>query len=473
MTAWLLAILAILIASPSAWADCTLPGTAVCNGVSCAGQTRPEGALQYNTEHKVVQYCDGTVWQVSQGVGPNCLAGDSVILTSSGWWCGNAGGFTGFTDLAGQSLSSLVSSNILQVARPGTSTVTISGEGSPQYRVCQDSGCTSVIQTWGSTAGTVNEGEFLQLRLTTSGSNAVTRTAVVDVSGTSDEWKVATGHDTLPDPMSFAMSLSQPGSTVVQSGIVQVTGITTAVSTSISGGGSPQYRTCSDAACSTEIQTWTSGAATVSNNQYLQLRATTPASGTISVVINAGTGSGTWNVSTNGKGYLVMSSGSSTGNLGGRSGADATCLSNLSAGAWLEKANATLDAAHVFSFLCDGSGCNNLQASTIYQFARSGSGTTGGAFFITNGSGQGPGNSSAWDTATTFNTTSRFWSSRAAGSATLWSTAGQANHCNNWSDGTISFNGVRGDPTDTDDRRWNDSTEACNTTRQLVCIVNP
>lgn len=89
-----------LPATKTAYADCTLPGTAICNGVSCAGETRPEGHLQYNVEHKLLQYCDGTIWKASPGIGPVCAPGDAVVLTSSGWSCGISSGCTGPVDCA-------------------------------------------------------------------------------------------------------------------------------------------------------------------------------------------------------------------------------------------------------------------------------------------------------------------------------------------------------------------------------------
>lgn len=422
---------------------------------ACSNPSMVEGTIFYNQDHGVLQFCNGTDWLAVQSA--------SAVV----------GGFAGFSDLGDQALSTLVTSNILQVIIAGTSNVSISGGGSPQYRICQNTTCSVELQTWGSTASTVTEGDFIQLRLTTSASYGTPLTANVDVSGTSDEWVVTTVEDTLPISLSFTMLTSQAGSTLLQSNIVQVTGISTSVSTSITGGGSPQYRLCSDSSCSSEIQTWTSGAATVANNQYIQLRATSPASGTITVTPSVGTGSANWYVSTNGKGYFVMTSSASTGNLGGRSNANTTCVNNLTAGLWLEKASATIDAAHVFSFLCDGSGCNNLQPNTIYQFARSGAATAGGAVFVTDGTGRGPGSTGAWNTATTFNTTERYWSNRASGSTTLWATTALSNHCNNWSDGTATYSGVRGDPVEVDDGRWNDGAETCGSSRRLVCFVNP
>lgn len=380
------------------------------------------------------------------------------------------------TDQTAVALSTLTTSNIVQITGlTATAAISVAGGGTPQFQVCSDASCTGVVVNWTATANTIANNQYVRTRLTSSASQSTLLTSTVTIGGVSDAFDVTTG-DFTPTAYSFTMSLNQPGSTQVTSNIVQISGISGAAATSITGGTSPQYRTCSDASCTTEIQTWTSGAASIQNNQYLQLRVTTPASGTQTTTMTVGTGgtsTAIWYTSTNGKGYFVMSSSGSNGNFGGRAGADATCLTNLTAGSWLEKASATLDAAHVFSFLCDGTGCNNLQASTIYQFARSGSGTAGGAIFVTNASGRGPGNGTDWSGATLFNSSQDFWSGRGAGSSTLWPTTAGGSHCTNWSDGTITPSGVNGRSDRNDDGRWNDGSDSCDSSLRYVCFVNP
>jgi len=56
-------------------AECTLAGTAVCDGVACAGEIRPTGHILYNQDFDVSQVCrsDGT-WQAISPI--NCPAGD-------------------------------------------------------------------------------------------------------------------------------------------------------------------------------------------------------------------------------------------------------------------------------------------------------------------------------------------------------------------------------------------------------------
>ena len=92
------------------------------------------------------------------------------ITCTSNAACGdNTPNLFNFTDNAGASQSTLTTSNILQIS--GISchvSVTISGEGSPQYRTCSDSGCATVIQDWTSSASGINNNQYVQMRLTTS-----------------------------------------------------------------------------------------------------------------------------------------------------------------------------------------------------------------------------------------------------------------------------------------------------------------
>lgn len=54
----IIAVLVIVLACPTAHADCTLPGMAVCDGVACAGKTYSTGQMVYNADHGVMQVCN-------------------------------------------------------------------------------------------------------------------------------------------------------------------------------------------------------------------------------------------------------------------------------------------------------------------------------------------------------------------------------------------------------------------------------
>jgi hypothetical protein len=82
--------------------------------------------------------------------------------------------------------------------------------------------------------------------------------------------------DTRPDEYSFAWAENESTSTTAQSDILQITGIAADVPIYVSGSGS--YRICSEGTCTTGSPAFTTSDGTVSNNDYVQLQATTPAS---------------------------------------------------------------------------------------------------------------------------------------------------------------------------------------------------
>ncbi|MCC6206446.1 MAG: DUF1566 domain-containing protein [Hyphomicrobiales bacterium] len=60
---------------------------------ACTGPAGIEGEQFYNADHKVMQFCDGTNWWAMKNQGlPSCPEGDTIIMASAGWSCGNAGG---------------------------------------------------------------------------------------------------------------------------------------------------------------------------------------------------------------------------------------------------------------------------------------------------------------------------------------------------------------------------------------------
>ncbi len=108
--------------------------------------------------------------------------------------------------------------------------------------------------------------------------------------------------DATPTVVSFANEANATLSTLYTSNILQITGMNCAVATSISGSGSPQYRTCSDAACTVVIQDWTTGPSSINSGEYAQIRQTSDAAGGVTNVATFITGSAghVWNVTTTG-----------------------------------------------------------------------------------------------------------------------------------------------------------------------------
>jgi DNA-binding beta-propeller fold protein YncE len=138
--------------------------------IGCANPIGNEGGMRYNSASHVMQYCDGTNWR---GIGPSCAP-------------------SGFTDQPSVQLSTLTTSNIAWATHCASQAVSISGTGSPQYRICSDVACGTVVQTWGSTAGTVNPGQYIQLELTSSASGNTTNSATLTVGSASTTWNATT-----------------------------------------------------------------------------------------------------------------------------------------------------------------------------------------------------------------------------------------------------------------------------------------
>jgi hypothetical protein len=175
------------------------------------------------------------------------------------------------------------------------------------------------------------------------------------------------------------------------------------------------------------------------------------------------------------QGYFVMASGTYTGNFGGLSGADATCLSDLNNNDWMGKSSAgPLSEARVKAFLCDGLTCNNLAPSSQYNFAHSNIPATGGASFTTDATARGPGDSNNWSGATRFGVSANIWMNRGEGTGQLWMTTPELfnNHCSNWTISSPIF-GEYGASGQTDARRWTASSGACTTLNRLICAVQP
>lgn len=149
-----------------------------------------------------------------------------------------------------------------------------------------------------------------------------------------------------PDDFSFSNVTGAALSSTQNSAIVQITGVScgAGADVSITGGGSPQFRTCSDAICSTVVQNWTSTTTAIANNHYLQLRLTaSPNSLTIlTATVTVGGQARNWSVTTLDAGTFKRAFKTSTtqmGNFGGVAGADAICATRASAaglgGTWM------------------------------------------------------------------------------------------------------------------------------------------
>ncbi|GAB3326729.1 hypothetical protein GCM10027428_35520 [Haliea atlantica] len=99
-----------------------------------------------------------------------------------------------FTDQSLVSTSTLIESNIERIDGIDNGVpVSISGDGNPEYRICADSFCSAVNHPWASSSGSIDDNEYLQLRLTSNASFEVSHTAKITVGTSEKYWKVTTG----------------------------------------------------------------------------------------------------------------------------------------------------------------------------------------------------------------------------------------------------------------------------------------
>lgn len=105
----------------------------------------------------------------------------------------SAPAFFNFTDQTGVNPSTLTNSDIKQITGlSAAATVSISGDGSPEYRICADATCSSVDHDWSSSSGSLDNNQYLQLRLTSSAFCLGTNSATVVVGDGSNKWSVKT-----------------------------------------------------------------------------------------------------------------------------------------------------------------------------------------------------------------------------------------------------------------------------------------
>ena len=118
-------------------------------------------------------------------------------LYGSGSGCGGTAPDTtpnafDFVDVTGAAVSTLTTSNILQITGiTSGSPVSISGGGA-KFRICSDAACGTVLTNWTSTTTGVQNNQYVQLRLTSSASPSTAVSTTVTIGGVNDGWSVTT-----------------------------------------------------------------------------------------------------------------------------------------------------------------------------------------------------------------------------------------------------------------------------------------
>jgi len=188
-----------------------------------------------------------------------------------------------FTDVTAQLLNTVITSDSVNITGINSPTaVTISGDGTPQFRINGGS--------WGTT-GNITNGQSLELRLTSANADTTLRSATVSVGGVTNQWDVTT-QDATPSGLTFTDVTGQALNSVITSNSATITGITGSVPVSVSGAsGSPEININSGG--------WVSSG-TITNGQSLQVRLTSSGSNSTmrSATVTVGNSSDQWDVTT-------------------------------------------------------------------------------------------------------------------------------------------------------------------------------
>lgn len=153
-------------------------------GASASTCTDPEGEtgiIYFNRPFGVFQGCAPNGWQAFHA--PNCPSGDA---------CDPPDLFS-FSDRTDVALSTLTLSNIIQITGlDREASIEITGEGTPEYRVCPADDCSTEKKPWSAANGTIENEDYLQLRLVSSDLEETTLRATVSINGTTAQWNVIT-----------------------------------------------------------------------------------------------------------------------------------------------------------------------------------------------------------------------------------------------------------------------------------------
>jgi len=365
-----------------------------------------------------------------------------------------------FTDIPYADFNTLYETSAPMLGFTGSITGSVTGGGA-EIRV-------NSTGSWVTSGLSILPGDILNLRMTSANAYDTPSTANVTVGGVAADWTMNSPTPPVFDFVDvYGASLS---TTYYTSHLLTGYGIDP-LAVSVSGGGAEVAKNGNGS--------WASSV-NLSPGDTLNLRMTSSgsASTALTATVSYASHNVDWVVSTAAATefhYFVMTSTAmSSGNLGGLSGANAACLADLQANNWLGKSNVQLDHSTVKAFLCDGTSCNNLQASKTYAFALSGSGTVGGSTMNITSTGTGPGNATAWNTLGYFGTaTNNYWTGRASLSSTFFNVTADSNHCNNWTSSLNSYSGRRGVNSSATANRWASSATICeDTSRRLLCAVD-
>jgi hypothetical protein len=125
----------------------------------------------------VLEFCNGTSWNLIQAAA--CSDATPSVFS--------------FNDEANATTSTLYTSNIIQISGINcTVPVTISGAGAPQYQICSDAACGTVVQGWTASPSSIVSGQYLQARQTSDTVGGSPFQATIIVGSGATVWNVTT-----------------------------------------------------------------------------------------------------------------------------------------------------------------------------------------------------------------------------------------------------------------------------------------
>lgn len=144
-------------------------------GLSCSAATK--GSIRYNNTTSTLEYCNSSSWVSVQTAA--CSDATPNVFT--------------FADQANVVISTLTTSDIIQISGINCNVpVSISGLGTPAFRTCSDSGCSSVLQDWTTGTSSISTGQYIQVRQTSDSAGGAIDQITVIVGSSASVWSVAT-----------------------------------------------------------------------------------------------------------------------------------------------------------------------------------------------------------------------------------------------------------------------------------------
>tara|TARA_R110001606_G_scaffold370439_1_gene526879 strand:+ start:443 stop:1519 length:1077 start_codon:yes stop_codon:yes gene_type:complete len=197
----------------------------------CSSPVGVEGEIIYNIDYKTVQFCDGTTWWNMKGGGGDglialdeCQSAEAIIfnVTSGMAECpyDHTPDAFSFVDQTGGELSTATETAIIQIANIDDATdIAVSGDGTPEYRICNDATC-STAPAYTSAAGTIDNGQYVQLRLTSNATYETLHSAALTIGESVNPWNVTTRPDCfIVGGANSCADCSVAGGTVVATGV--------------------------------------------------------------------------------------------------------------------------------------------------------------------------------------------------------------------------------------------------------------